>query len=496
MRTPAPHLIAAALLYLGASWVFAQAGADGDKAAQALEAQSQSDAESAFFGDEGAMAETQESSRQSGLDQFLTNDQGVKWAGSIKTDFGWNGGWMGSDQLPDLSDPARNWRDCFTGDLEGKFALDARPAKEYRAKMALTTSWPFAGAAAPATAPGPGSPSTVSVPNIKVWELFGDVNIDDEVFVRIGKQVTSWGLLGSAYSPTDVISLSPKDVTDLEAEREGPVAIKVSVPASAWNAAFSGLVMARDEWLSSSPTWRDLGYAAKGEFLIKYTEVSIGGFYRQSLAPKLVGTLTSGLGYIPLPFVRDINIFSESALSWGSDRELGSGTSASGTFSTLSKPDSSLYYQGTLGASYSNSELNSTFSVEYFYNGLGSNEGDYAARAYRSLFVATGDGKLLTLGDALHPGMHNLTALLSFTEIGGSKFGSTTIWQQNLSDGSGWVREKLSYAPWKYVSFYAGCDLVYGATGSEFPTLFQDPASGLAKRLSFFVGTTTATGNF
>ena len=474
---------------------FAQAG--GDKATQALDAQSQGDAESAFFGDEAPMSETQAADKSSGLDQFLKGDQGAKLSGCIKTDMGWNGGWVGADRWQGLGYPTQNWRDGFVGDFEGRVNLDARPAKEYRAKMSLKTAWPFEGEAVGAIPAPTGGPSTITVPNLKVWELFADVNIKDAVFVRIGKQVSSWGLLGSAYSPSDVISLSPKDVTDLAAEREGPVALKVSVPASAWNANFTGLVLARDEYFAAGQTWRELGYAAKGEVLIKYTEIGVGAFYQRSAAPKLVGTLTSGLGYLNLPFIRDVNIFSESALAWGSDKNIGSGTSPTGAFSSLDKPDSGLYYQGSLGARYSNSDLNYTISIEYFYNGLGSNDGDYARRAYYTLVSGQPlDGRTMSLGDVLNPGMHNLTALLTLTEIGGSKFGSLTIWQQNLSDRSGWLREKLTFDPWDYVSLYAGLDWVYGGGGTEFAIRNLDASTALPRRLSFFAGTTIGTGNF
>jgi len=467
-----------------------------NKASQALEAPSQADAESSFFGDDQSMAETQAPTKGSGLDQFRKDDQGVKWGGTLKSDIGWYGGWIGQNQWPDPASLTKNWGDDFSGDFEGKIYLDARPEKAYRVKVALWTAWPFANDA-PLALPSPllGT-TTVAVPNIKLWELFADINIQDRVFVRIGKQVNSWGLLGSAYSPTDVISLTPKDVTDLTAEREGPLALKVTVPESAWNANFTGLILARDDYFSSDPTWRDVGYAAKGEILLKYTEVALGGFYQRSAAPKLIGTLTSGLGYLPLPFVRDINIFSESALSWGSDKLLGTGTSPFGTFTSLDKPDSGLYYLGTLGASYSNSDYNYSVSLEYFFNGLGSNDIDYAGRAYATYASQGGSSSPLTIGDLLNPGMHNLTGFLTFTDIDGSKFGSTTIWQQNFSDKSGWLREKVTFDPWDYVSFYAGFDFVYGAEGTEFTLTHMDPYTGATERLFFFLGTTMGTGSF
>ncbi|HUX39911.1 MAG TPA: hypothetical protein VMV83_01995 [Rectinemataceae bacterium] len=483
-------------LFLAAVLVPAVGQDSGDKATQALEAQTQSDAESAFFGDDSSMSETQAADKPSGLDQFLKSDQGARWSGSLKTDMGWNGGWVGGDQWSGLFDSSQNWRDGFTGDFEGKINLDARPAKEYRVKFALKTAWPFQ-SEVPGLPTSTGAPTTTEVPNLKLWELFADVNIKDAVFVRIGKQVSSWGLLGSAYSPSDVIALSPKDVTDLAAEREGPLALKVSVPANALNANFTGIILARDDYFVSEQTWRELGYAVKGEVLVKYTEIGLGAFYQSSTAPKLIGTLTSGLGYLDLPFVRDVNVFSESALSWGSDKNEGSGTSPMGGFISLDKPDSGLYYLGTLGARYSNSDLNYTISLEYFYNGLGSNEGDYARRAYTTLLSGQPlYGRTMTIGDALSPGMHNLTALLTLTDIAGGKFGSLTIWQQNLSDRSGWIREKLNYDPWNYVSFYAGVDVIYGGVGTEFPILNIDQSSGLSRRLSFFAGTTMGTGSF
>ncbi len=106
-----------------------------------------------------------------------------------------------------------------------------------------------------------------------------------------------------------------------------------------------------------------------------------------------------------------------------------------------------IYYTGTGGISYNNSEYNFSVRVEYLYNPFGSSDKDAARTAYNT-YLATQTGfftgknsssRNFGLNDILTPGIHNMTTLVDFVKLANSKLEFSTLSQHNLSDGSGWT---------------------------------------------------------
>jgi hypothetical protein len=485
-------------------------------------------ADADFFGDSAPAVTTAVTTSVDPTKQFAESADGLKWGGTVTSSATWNGGWL--KDWPSVSDPTANWNNGLDYTLSSKLHLDGRPDKDFRFRLSLQTGYPFtndttvlssakyvaaqaANALYPAVNPGvTTTSSTLQIPNIKVWEFFTDVTVADTLFLRFGKQSASWGV-AYFYSPGDVISLTAKDASDPTAEREGPVALKATLPFPNAKANLTAFVIARDSYFAKElPSLTNLGYALQADVLVGQAQLSLGGFYQKDNAPKAVATVNTGLSFLNLPVLSDINLFSEAVFSYGADVLKGSGTATSllGTtvYSGVSSWDKTVYYTGTVGASYSNSDANLSLRTEYLYNPFGSSDPDAATRSYNT-FIATmakvysgnSSGRDYGFGDASTPGIHNLTSLLSLSKVAGSeKLSFSTLWQQNLSDKSGWVKPSFTFQPWDQLGFTWGITAVYGDTGTQFPLQFQaydknqNPLG--TKRLTVNVGVTFGTGKY
>lgn len=474
-----------------------------------------------FFGDAApTVAETPKANTADPTKVFTESAEGVRWSGTVKTDASWSGGYVGG--WPDNNDLSKHYSDGLGYDLSTKLAIDGRPDKDFRFRLALQTGYPFTtdtkNVAISTNGTSIGSTTTISPANIKIWELFSDVTINDAVFIRFGKQSASWGV-SYFYSPGDVISLTAKDASDPTAEREGPVATKITVPFPGLKANLTGFVIARDSYFAgTTPSLQNLGYALQGDALVGDAQVSLGGFYQKDNAPKAVATLNTGFSSFHLPVLSDVNVFSEAVFSYGADvlKFSGSGSGVTGTqYTTISTWDKQVYYTGTAGASYTNSDANLTLRAEYLYNPFGSNDHDAALRGYNTylatvyhtaqssspLNYSSSSGRSMVYGDVTTPGMHNLTALASLTKLmGNDKLSFSTLWQHSLSDGSGWVKPTFTFTPWDQLSFTWGLTTVYGDDGTQFPLQLQKyNASGVAQgtqRLMLNLGVTFGTGKY
>jgi hypothetical protein len=447
--------------------------------------------------------------------QFAESADGLKWGGTVTSSATWNGGWL--TDWPSVSDPTKNWNNGLDYTLSSKLHLDGRPDKDFRFRLSLQTGYPFTNDTSNVLVgktTSTAQPTTLSVPNIKVWEFFTDVTVADTLFLRFGKQSASWGV-AYFYSPGDVISLTAKDASDPTAEREGPVALKATLPFPNAKANLTAFVIARDSYFAKElPSLSNLGYAVQGDILAGQAQFTVGGFYQKDNAPKAVATVNTGLGFLNLPVLSDMNLFSEAVLSYGSDSLKGSGSSGGSTpvFTGVSTWEKTVYYTGTVGASYSNSDANLSLRTEYLYNPFGSSDKDGATRAYNTVYASLGGAfaansatnsadRTYGFGDAATPGIHNLTSLLSLSKVAGSdKLSFSTLWQQNLSDLSGWVKPAFTFQPWDQLGFTWGITAVYGDTGTQFPLTFQAyDKNGKAlgtKRIMLNLGVTFGTGKY
>lgn len=469
-----------------------------------------------FGADSGAGVTEAPKSATQADELLLKNDGGVKWGGDFTPSLGWNGGWS---QVPDTSDLSKYWADAIGITVNANLYFDARPDKDFRVYGKFSTAYPLAttysidGLQDPTKAYQPNpflanyndkKNTTFTLTNIKIWELFSDFNLGGKAFFRLGKQVASWGV-SRFYSPGDVVSLSAKNAEDPTADREGPFALKMNVPLP--GATLWGYVLAKDTYFTPGvlPTYRNLGYGLKGDFVVGNAELSLGGYYQKDLAPKGVASISTSIG--------DVSVFSEGTISWGSDRNWISGQATGGLTPvlqaanlTMGKDKDHIYYQATAGGFYQNSDLDLTIYAEYYYNGLGSSDPDYLANSYLAYAANQMDSTKfsgISLSDLMNPNLHNFSATVSFSKIADSDFGTSLLWQGNLIDNSGWFVSTVSWAPNDWIDLSTGLKTGYGPANSEFMlTLaqrsgtWQGPKNGPAPTAIFFLNAKLGFGKF
>lgn len=343
----------------------------------------------------------------------------------------------------------------FETRLGGNLFLDARPNADFRlfAKVGLDY----------AVAREEGE--TGNRLKLNLEEIFSDFHYDNKVFFRAGKQNVAWGV-GYFFSPADVINIGRKDPLEPEADREGPVALKVHYPHGRNNyylyTLFDGVTHPKD-----------IGIAAKAEYVLGRSEVGVGAYYQNSKAPRLSLTLSTSAGQLAL--------FGEAVVSKGSDK----GFVGRPDFSDYPVKDKdTLFFHATAGGLYTYSDPNNYFNfttgLQYYYNGEGYKDQD-AVKNSRMLYSAlNSDDKTKPLvahvlpSDLFNTGKHYAAGMLSWNNMLDSKFTPSVTVLSNLSDKSGVVNASLSLPSFSSIRPSIGANFTYGEFGSEYGIGFKN----------------------
>jgi len=393
---------------------------------------------------------------------FLVSE-GVEWGGRFAASPSAEWTWFGfPDSWRALVRPDTRFLDA---EVQGDLFFDARPDRDFRVFGKLKASYGYDGEVLTAT-----PPQNPWQWDLRVFELFSDFQFKDRVFFRMGKHTIRWGV-GYFFSPADVFNLVSIDPEDPEAEREGPVSLKVQVPFGPHNAY---LYVVADSDLTSP---EGLAWAPKIEVVIGEYELGIGAYYRPDLAlrPKGLVTLTGSIW--------DVDLFGEAVLQWGSDRTY---VSAGLPYDTYRR-DEELFFSGTVGATYLNADWNFALYAQYFYNGTGYETLSDMDRA-AVLAALAADPPAITGADALYLRRHYLAASANWSEILDSDFALGLLYLANLSDGSGQLSPTLSWQPWDYFQLSLGLLWAYGEQGDELAP------NGRAYGVS--IGATLGSGRF
>ena len=200
--------------------------------------------------------------------------------------------------LTDLADePLQPESHSATVDLGATVFLDARPADDFRVFGKADLSYPF-------TTDADAQLAREFDDIVTVKELFSDFTIGDVLFLRGGKHTIAWGV-GYFFSPADVLNLTAIDPDDPEAEREGPVSLRVNLPIDFHNLYLYAIADPVDGGVQ-------LAAAPKAEVVLDGAEVGIGAYYHPDRVPRAMLTLTTSL--------LDFDLFAELEASLGSDR--------------------------------------------------------------------------------------------------------------------------------------------------------------------------------
>ncbi|MBN1409293.1 MAG: hypothetical protein JW969_00515 [Spirochaetales bacterium] len=423
--------------------------------AAAQESESSDDLDSLF--NEENITDIEDTNKKADEDQKAEEDllvsEGVRWGGSFKSVFTTK---LGYNSYPGFT----NFNDydelSLLGDLQATLFFDARPQEDFRILGKFKTAYPF-------TLRDDPLKTTLTAPNIEVFELFSDFNYRDMLFFRVGKHTIKWGV-GYFFSPADVLSLTPIDITDPTAEREGPISLKTQIPF--YDNNFYLYLIA-----NNITTPDKIAIAPKIELVTGSVETTIAGFYRYQMAPRGILMMTGSIS--------DFNLFGEAVLSYGSDK-----TFISGTYTPYSRT-SEFFFSGTIGASYINVDLNLMLFAQYFFNGEGYPDSTLLLPAYG----------VLPLQDLANFGMHYVAFSASWIEIANGPVSLSLLYIGNFSDMSGLINPSISYKFFDFASVSLGSNIYYGDDGDEFiapvmklPEFFN--------RLEFYLQFTLGTGKF
>ena len=339
-------------------------------------------------------------------------------------------------------------------DLAAELYFDARPNTGFRVfgKAKVDYELPVPGQTAAGSGSGAGQF------NFTMFELFADFHWDDRVFFRAGKQRADWGV-GRFFSPADLMSLVTIDPLNPDAEREGPVALKVHAPIGVHNAYLYLITGAFRDPL-------DVGAGARGEVVVGGVELGFGGLIQVDLVPKGFATVTGAAG--------DFDLFGELVIQQGTERNL-IGLDAAGRLQVTSRDARAgdWFPAATAGALYHVSDPNVVVAAQYYYNPLGYPDSAALGPAREALRARGGAGPPRRgpqpeAADLLYFGLHYAGASAAWNEIGDSDLSASLFWLGNLSDRSGILRPLFTYRVLEYARLSLGARVGYGAAATEY----------------------------
>jgi hypothetical protein len=312
---------------------------------------------------------------------------------------------------------------------------------------------------------------------VRITELFSDFQIGDSLFLRGGKHTVTWGV-GYFFSPADIINLERIDPENPEADREGPVNLRVQYPFSANNVYLYLLPpVGSQEFPAVAP---------KLELVLGLFELGFGGFWRYDSAPAGMFTLDGTLW--------ELDVFGEAVVLGENDRryirEVTVSPEAPLGLEVYTRDEPT--FQATLGAGYSYSDVEGRINLnafaQYFYNGEGYEDADLLRENRAGIGALLADGELSS-ADLTRPGRHYGAVSLSLRNILSSDFSLSGLWYANLSDASGQLSQTLSYRFTDRLSVSGSARWLYGPeepAGAEFTPLGEQLELNLS--LSFGSG--------
>lgn len=377
-------------------------------------------------------------------------------------------------------------------DLEGSLYFSARPTNSLRLYGKTKITYPFSDLLSGYMASDATGSSFQAVsaylPNIQIWELFADFNIADKVFFRAGKQMVKWGANPYAFwSPADVISLGSIDVNNRGADLEGPFAIKANIPFGDNNLDFYMTAPSN----SAITSITDMGYAARVKFLVGGWELGTGVVNSKAQDIKFVATASGSIW--------KFNVWGEGLVNRTASNLI---INDNGGFYSIGGPRSDWFFSGTAGISYTNADIYlDTVMLQYYYNGMGTNNMTSAAnnvRGFINQVPALKDAATAAIYAAsagAWTGMHYLalTAQESFVHEG--KIHLVATWIADLSDWSGTVMPSVNFDITDEIILGLNFTVNYGPSDSQFIGIAGENALQ-RPRFNMGLSLNLGTGNF
>ena len=366
------------------------------------------------------------------------------FSGTLGTTFTWNDPWDGSFNLVD---PAEKVMNPAASAIIG---FSAKPSPDLGFYGEIRTAYPFVSSDAP---------------DIRIFKLYSKFNWNDYVFFSFGKQPLKWGQ-GYFFAPAnDIFSLSAIDLEDPEAEREGPLSLRINTPVPGTLANFYLFTVFK----SSDMDPLSVAIAPKFEIGFPGFEIYAAGYYQKDEKPKFIAGGS---------FARNgLSLFGESVLSFGSNKVFLEKTGQ--TYSLIEKPDA-LFFTGTFGAMYVKSwekKLDLTVVGQYLYDGEGQNNLSLYDLSEAKDEIPSLTASIPRFGTRL--GRHYGALTVSAGNILDSSFSASVLTLANLGDFSGFVKPQVSWKIFDRMSVSFWSSVSFGGAGDEYTNL-----GGIAKVFS------------
>ena len=435
----------------------------GKESSAATSASGSATDENSLFGNKGGIVEEIDKSKTvSSLQNVLLSSKGVKIGGKYKFTVASSWMWDTFDlTVDDINlDTLKNPDSAsLNTTLNASIYFDGRPDEDFRVFGKAEIAYPFTVTDSRSLDEFSSAADLFSDLNdiFRIKELFSDFNWNNIIFFRGGKQTINWGV-GYFFSPADIINLTPINPEDPEAEREGPVALKINIPMGIHNTYLYVI----DENIEKP---EELEIAPKLELVLGDSELGLGGVYQKDHSPTAMATITSS--------VWDFDIFGEGVISYGSDKifiDKVDPTMENPLGLETKKIDNEYFTSATAGLRYSyndNSNFKISIAAQYFYNGQGYSDKDF----FKDNMA--GVGQLLALNsisaaDISMPGIHYGAASLLWNDIFNTDLSFNVFWIGNLSDGSGQVTPALTYDFFDQLSASLKVPFTYGDKGYQY----------------------------
>ena len=203
----------------------------------------------------------------------------------------------------------------FANTIMGDFLVDARLQRGFRMFMDLNIDYVPTGVAVPvdflvlppSLAAGQMTVLQTQTTLLAIKEVFVDFNFGNTVYFRAGKQVLQWGT-GYFWNPTDLINISHKSFTNLNALLEGVFGLRSDVTFSPNFHLYTFIN------LNGVQDLTNIAYAARTEFLVGLVEFGFSGWYEYNKVP-VFGT------DISMPLFWSLNLTGEASLSYGDNQQ-------------------------------------------------------------------------------------------------------------------------------------------------------------------------------
>lgn len=393
---------------------------------------------------------------------FLKSEQvriGGTFSGRLGASFSW------TNPYEDNRDPLNPDKSSLEPTIASTLFFNARPEEDLRVYGSIKTAWPFTKTSTFLTGatynntPGPTVTTTeesLSTVNLQIFELFSDFTWDDRVYFRFGKHTVTWGV-GYFFSPADVINLTPIDVSDPTAQREGPISLRALLPIPNSQNNLWGYLLLPGASSSGSFAPEEVAYAFKGEFLLADNEIGLGGFYQKDKAPRIMATLSGSLNRFDL--------FAEAVASWGNDRQYIKSLFPSPAFESR---DERWYFQGTAGFLYSARDGYTNIAIQYYYNGEGYpyDERTKLVDQFTALPQAVQDSLSPVLIGSLYGASQHYGALsISRSQLFIKDLSAQVLVFANLADLSGFITPSVQYRVFKYMTLSLSPSFVWYIDG-------------------------------